>query len=704
MKIPHSNNKFNALQYHIHTSSEHQILGQGDGGYFPAELHAVHLEETGESYAVFGTMISVGAEPHDQFEWVLQGLEYAQQKVEDLCVESADDLADGESLQEVVTCPAIGNWTWSTGMPDYPVNEAPSLYELPSNPDFGTFTYKGGLTTPACTEIVNWNLLDTPMEISEDQMTRLVRLILCYVLPHFDEFGHMHSCGHGTVASASGSTSRPPQSLDGRQVIHRCKIGPNVVVEDIGTLAADDGENFVKPERVMEPSNTEEGACSRALFKDCSEDPRYNPEVSPNLKTGAEIWYDSEGFWVGTMSSTTHDGKPLGPVFASKNVENTVPYPRTDVMVFLNRTVSGTRYYEHSYSVYSAADESFCNLPLPDGATNTLGAGICGINGYATYAEKFGTATAEKDGSVGIFLANGRSFGSESGVAFPVSASTIYFSTAAVDDSSDDTGFQLSETQTFTNKDNTQITGSGQYLIFSDLPPYNEQPLAETFTYVLHQVSEDDYKSMLTAGYTSAKVPNSERIPLPSDDCIRWYSGQCPTESSFREHDPIYSESEYQDDPSIKGGFIALFVILGLVVLVGTFYYVQTQREKKQAERYQHIFARRVAATINFTGTHDHLTPSLLEAEFKRMDEDGDGVLSKKELEHFLGDNMDKRDFEAMFAAIDIDHNETIEFSEFCAFMSMIGKTYDEETKAVGHEAETDTEKNGSTEEKVINC
>ena len=64
-------------------------------------------------------------------------------------------------------------------------------------------------------------------------------------------------------------------------------------------------------------------------------------------------------------------------------------------------------------------------------------------------------------------------------------------------------------------------------------------------------------------------------------------------------------------------------------------------------------FARRVAATINFTGTHEKLTPALLEAEFNRMDMDGDGVLSKKEMHAFMGDKMDDRDFEAMFAAID---------------------------------------------------
>ncbi|KAL7575681.1 hypothetical protein ACA910_011499 [Epithemia clementina (nom. ined.)] len=53
MNIPHTPNKFNGLQFHIHTYSEHQINGQGVLGHFPFELHAVHQEETKESFAVF---------------------------------------------------------------------------------------------------------------------------------------------------------------------------------------------------------------------------------------------------------------------------------------------------------------------------------------------------------------------------------------------------------------------------------------------------------------------------------------------------------------------------------------------------------------------------------------------------------------------------------------------------------------------------
>jgi hypothetical protein len=104
--------------------------------------------------------------------------------------------------------------------------------------------------------------------------------------------------------------------------------------------------------------------------------------------------------------------------------------------------------------VYAAADKTFCNLPLPNGTSNTLGSSIRGINKYSTYVESFGTATSKKDDSVQIFMASGHSTGSDLGVAFPVSVTSIDFSIVA-HDSSDNNGFQFSKTHTFTNKNKT---------------------------------------------------------------------------------------------------------------------------------------------------------------------------------------------------------------------------------------------------------
>ena len=263
MSIPQSGNKFNAIQFHVHTFSEHQIQGQGSGGIFPAELHVVHQEETEESFAVFGTVISVGSHEHPQFEGFLRGWEAAAQLVEDSCGavdERRRDLAnDGELHQSRVTkfeCPAVGSATFGfLGSHAVFPSAQPNIYDLPTDKDFGVYTYKGGLTTPPCTEIVNWNLLDAPMEISAGQLLRLKKLIICYVATEFGEDGStVEKCSRGTIADENGSTSRPTQPLNGREVVHRCRDGPAVEIQDVGTVG--DG--------TLPPDATTTGATSGA--------------------------------------------------------------------------------------------------------------------------------------------------------------------------------------------------------------------------------------------------------------------------------------------------------------------------------------------------------------------------------------------------------------------------------------------------------
>jgi carbonic anhydrase len=396
MNIPHTPNKFNALQYHIHIFSEHQIIGQGTNGYFPAELHVVHQEETEESYAVFGTMMDIGTEDHPVFEYFLQGWEAKAESIQRACAESTQsrflramaETVDFVPVQQKVQCPVIGTIYSNATEPSFPEGESPDLYNLPDDKDFGTFTYKGGLTTPGCTEIVNWNLLDKAMTISESQMRRLEAVVMCYVAQVIDETdGSIKQCYYGTVADEAGSTSRPPQPLKGRKVTHRCRDGPAVKYVDVGEL-------------------------------------------------------------------------PL--------------------------------------------DEAVSTNPAPQ-----------------------------------------------------------------------------------------------------------SEPAKE----------------------------------------------------------------ETKEETKVKPGFIALFVIIGITVLVGAAFYLHKMQLDSQSNRYRELFAKRIAETIEFTGKHGQLTPESLEDAFRRMDIDGDGNVSKEEMRQFMGDKMSAKDFDVMFIAMDIDHRGTVEFAEFCSFMTHVFAT-----------------------------
>jgi hypothetical protein len=303
-------------------------------------------------------------------------------------------------------------------------------------------------------------------------------------------------------------------------------------------------------------------------------------------------------------------------------------------------------------------------------ASNTRGAGACGTNGYAVESDIFGTASFEKDGSTNVILASGIFEGATTGKVIPVGSSSFY-------ENVESDKFHKVETATFGNDERTLVTGSGQYSIFSDKLPYSENPLYETYTFVMEQVSKETWEAELAAAFDSANVLDEDRPPvnLAAGNCV--YEEYCLSEEMFAKSDPAVAESPYKEDPKIKGGFIALFVILCAVVVFGAAIVFHTMQINSQAARYREVFAKRIAETIEFSGKHDKLTPAALEDEFRRMDVDNDGKLSKAELQQFMGDKMSPKDFDAMFIAMDIDHSGTVEFAEFCSFMAHFFSAFD---------------------------
>jgi carbonic anhydrase len=192
VKIPNIGPKYYHAQTHIHLSSEHSI----DGGYFGAEMHMVHLREgTDTNYrdaAVVGTMITPTATANNPvFEaWL-------QKWIEHMNTDATCDSCWGEPAVE-----------------PYDMN----VYRNFIGKDF--YHYNGGLTTPPCTEFAYWNFTTEPWKISVRQYQMLTELILD-VRKTDEESG---KCEPITLAAQSGSTSRPPQPLNGRNVVKYCSF------------------------------------------------------------------------------------------------------------------------------------------------------------------------------------------------------------------------------------------------------------------------------------------------------------------------------------------------------------------------------------------------------------------------------------------------------------------------------------------------
>ena len=126
--------RYQLLQFHFHAPSEHTVAGKP----FDMEMHLVHKSEAG-NLAVVGVFIENGRE-NAEFTPIWDQL----------------PSAPGESLHnEGVIFNAI------------------DLLPGPKS----TYHYEGSLTTPPCSEGVQWFVLTTPIEMSEAQIAAFKAII-----------------------------------------------------------------------------------------------------------------------------------------------------------------------------------------------------------------------------------------------------------------------------------------------------------------------------------------------------------------------------------------------------------------------------------------------------------------------------------------------------------------------------------------------
>ena len=123
------NTRYDVVQFHYHAPSEHTV----DGESFPAELHIVHRNADG-NLAVVGILLKEGTE----------NAAY-QPFISNLPAEKTDVKDAGVTINAMDLLPSVGT----------------------------TFRYSGSLTTPPCSEGVNWLLMTTPIELSAQQLTAL---------------------------------------------------------------------------------------------------------------------------------------------------------------------------------------------------------------------------------------------------------------------------------------------------------------------------------------------------------------------------------------------------------------------------------------------------------------------------------------------------------------------------------------------------
>jgi carbonic anhydrase len=129
---------YSLAQIHFHAPSEHEI----DGKKADAEFHLVHSDADGQLLVV-GVLAHAGAESTAwaPFDAAVQA--------------AADDTHEGSSTSATTA----GQIDLGALLPK----------------DLDHYSYEGSLTTPPCTEGVQWRVLETPVELSSEQIARLRR-------------------------------------------------------------------------------------------------------------------------------------------------------------------------------------------------------------------------------------------------------------------------------------------------------------------------------------------------------------------------------------------------------------------------------------------------------------------------------------------------------------------------------------------------
>jgi carbonic anhydrase len=118
--------RFDLLQFHFHTPSEHTV----DGKAFPMELHLVH-QAADKNLAVIGVMLAEG------------GPNTTLARFWERMPRQAGESDSGATIE---------------------------LKDLLPRSTDDYFTYAGSLTTPPCTESVRWIVLQQPLQLSRSQI------------------------------------------------------------------------------------------------------------------------------------------------------------------------------------------------------------------------------------------------------------------------------------------------------------------------------------------------------------------------------------------------------------------------------------------------------------------------------------------------------------------------------------------------------
>ena len=401
--------------------------------------------------------------------------------------------------------------------------------------------------------------------------------------------------------------------------------------------------------------------CGTAISKDClgDDDVRYDDSVGYDLADHAPVFRAVPGFYKSVNTFYTPDGHQA-PALPSGGEFFQNPY-----IEFINVTVDGTRYYQHNYGIFQNI-----NASRPGGA-------LLFDSYYVATFEKAGTARGLSDALPTALRQDGSGQAPsdlQAQTLVPLNNRAWYASFGDEDSFSqetwlcwdDDCQTFSSTLETFDTTLDTDATHSPVIFL-----RYSGNKLE----------SAEEWLSEISKAAMDANVPDDA---LPADvAAVQCATGSCPTEEQWEKVDPNFQESPYEEpDGALKPGFIAGITVAAVVICGAIVWIMHRSGLARQEQRIRTAVARAVASTMGPRRRAESLTPMDLEKHFDSLDRDGDGYVTKSEVKDFLETSsvaeLDDKDFQVLFATLDLNHDDKIDFTEFCAFFAIIRNEYNQ--------------------------
>jgi len=428
------------------------------------------------------------------------------------------------------------------------------------------------------------------------------------------------------------------------------------------------------------------GACGSTLMKPClgETDIRYDTAYPKTIVESDSRWEKLSGYFL--VNVTGFDAQnaqviPMGPYIPGVAPTEVSPFPSDSIIAFYNHTVDGSRLIANRYYFRAPAPPEFCAIPFPPPAMNAPPGVTCGENGLAKFAGVYAALNHENDGTLSIASATGLYANNDEGVFQPdLESSSIKLA--------DGNTFEF----TFNVKDSFSSVSS--FVFFDDQDATLSavhtntalKKIASANTASMVRLTEEEFLSGIEEYNSKFNIPENMRVQVPmTSDEVPSLAGTFPSEDEWCGgliNDVSCTASPYEEPAAqMKGGFIALFVVLGALVFGVAAYLLHRKVAEDQKRRYKEHFVRGIARNITIADSAGKVSPEELKKEFDHIDSDGGGTISKDELKTFVDSGkvgtISDKDFEALWHAIDIDNSGEVDFVEFLSFLGGCGTEFD---------------------------